>query len=264
MIAALKYRQIATSAPKGGFPLKNLTVVSAAPPGTVLVLAPHPDDEVIGPGGALYLHLKNEDPVTVLYLTDGRGGIASDTDLVAIRRREAKAIGKEHGLNQIFWDIPDTTLTSNSGTVAALKQVLKKIRPDFIYLPSFFDRQHDHFAANQLLADTLRDLEDSAVTILGYEIWDNISYPNYIVDISDIFEMKASMMRQYETPMRSTDFVALFRHRNALHYSLFVNSAYREPEGYAEAFCRLDARQYVTLFNKYVETLKETHNPLID
>lgn len=264
MVTALKYRQIATSGKIGGFPPRNLTLVSAVPAGTILVLAPHPDDEIIGPGGTLLLHLENQDPVTVLYLTDGRGGIASDTSLVNIRRQEARTIGEKYGFKQIFWDIPDTTLKSNSETVRKLRQVLSDILPDFIYLPSFFDRQHDHFAANNLLAGALTDYNHSVAAIFGYEIWDNISYPNYIVDISNHFEKKAEMMQHYETPMQTTDFAALFRHRNALHYSLFVTSAYREPEGYAEAFYRLDTSQFLKLFKNYRDTLQKNHHPLVN
>src|SRR5262245_2441565 len=40
----------------------------------VLVLAPHPDDEVIGCGGTLYKHTRAGHAVTVVYMTDGRKG----------------------------------------------------------------------------------------------------------------------------------------------------------------------------------------------
>lgn len=263
MVAALQYRQTVLTKQHSGFPPKNIVVTPKAPAGSVLILAPHPDDEIIGPGGALQMHLKNQDPVTVLYLTDGRGGVLSDITLVPIRRREAEAIATAYPFKQIFWDIPDSRLTNDPATVQALSKILAQTRPDFIYLPSFFDRQHDHFAANKLLVKTLQQMDATTPTILGYEIWDNISYPNYILNISTVFEKKAAMMRMYETPMAAADFVALCRHRNALHYSLFIDSRHRDPEGYAEAFSRLEARQYVTLFNTYTETLQAYNSPLL-
>ncbi len=262
MVVALKYRQSVNSTPKSGFPIKNMVVTSRVSSGKVLVLAPHPDDEVIGPGGALCMHLENGDPVTVLYLTDGRGS-QSEKPLIQIRRREAMDIGTQFGLEQIFWDIPDTTLDNSPDTVNAIIDVLAQIQPDFIYLPSFFDRQNDHFAANKLLASALRKLDNPDITILGYEIWDNIAYPNYIIDISAMFEMKATMMRIYETPMQATDFVTLFRHRNALHFLLFVNSAYREKEGYAEAFYRLNSDHFVNQFDTYCSTLITSQSPMV-
>src|SRR5262245_1746505 len=58
----------------------------------VLVVAPHPDDEVAGCGGPLSLHRRSWDQVTILFVTDGRlsraGGL--DADAMA-RRRHAEA-----------------------------------------------------------------------------------------------------------------------------------------------------------------------------
>ena len=44
------------------------------PRGRVLVFAPHPDDEVAGPGGVLALHARAGDPVRVIVSTDGTSG----------------------------------------------------------------------------------------------------------------------------------------------------------------------------------------------
>ncbi len=263
MVVALKYRQTAISTHHTAFPPKNMVVAKDVSSGSVLILAPHPDDEIIGPGGTIALHLQNGDPVTVLYLTDGRGTISTDTSLIEVRRKEAKSVGNTYGLNQIFWDIPDTTLSDDPETVGKLTAVLDKIQPDYIYLPSFFDRQSDHFAANSLLANTLKQRKNLTAVILGYEVWDNISFPNYVVDISQTITKKTDMMGHYKTPMQATDFVTLFRHRNALHYSLFVSSAYQEREGYAEAFYRLEAKQYTILFDNYARMLMDNHSPLV-
>jgi LmbE family N-acetylglucosaminyl deacetylase len=262
MVVALKYHQRTFSGRKSGFPPKNMVVTSKGPPGTVLILAPHPDDEVIGPGGVLNMHLQQQDAVTVLYLTDGRGGNAADTSLVAVRRQEANSIGSTFGFKQIFWDIPDTTLNDAPELVTKLINVLKEIRPHFIYLTSFFDRQYDHFGTNQLLVEALKGWKSSAVTILGYEVWDNISYPNFVVDITNHFGKKAEMMVMYKTPMKATDFVALCRHRNALNYSLYVNSIRQEQEGYAEAYYRLDSEQFVNLFEFYKTSLTDNYSNL--
>ena len=47
------------------FPQRNVTVVSQVPRGRVLILSPHPDDEAIGLGGALCMHVANGSAVTV-------------------------------------------------------------------------------------------------------------------------------------------------------------------------------------------------------
>ena len=70
------------------FPHKNIHISDSAPDGKVLVLSPHPDDEAIGMGGALSMHLENKDPVTVLYMTNGKGAGVSNGELIDIRRKE--------------------------------------------------------------------------------------------------------------------------------------------------------------------------------
>lgn len=58
----------------------------------VLVLAPHPDDESIGCGGAIALHTRRLDRVTVAFLTSGERGLAQLTGKLAKKTREAEAL----------------------------------------------------------------------------------------------------------------------------------------------------------------------------
>ena len=53
-----------------GFP----TLLAAPPRGSVLVLAPHADDESLGCGGAIVLHHRQGDRVKVVFATDGAAG----------------------------------------------------------------------------------------------------------------------------------------------------------------------------------------------
>ena len=74
----------------------------------VLALAPHPDDESLGCGGALALHRAAGDPVKVVFVTDGARGDERGEDprdaYVALRRREAAeacaALGVDDAIHQ--------------------------------------------------------------------------------------------------------------------------------------------------------------------
>jgi N-acetylglucosamine malate deacetylase 1 len=55
------------------------------PPGPVLVVAPHPDDETIGPGGALARHADRGDDVTVVVATSGERTTGGAGDVAAAR-----------------------------------------------------------------------------------------------------------------------------------------------------------------------------------
>jgi len=246
------------------FPPRNVAVTNHVPAAAVLVLAPHPDDEVIGMGGTLHMHVTNGSSVTVLYMTDGAGLGEARAETVAQRRREAESVGRACAIRQIFWNKPDTGLTNDQETVAEMASLIATLRPSLIYLPSYFDRHYDHFSANALLADALRRLPAVDVSVLGYEVWDNVPFQNLLVDISDHMEAKKTLMRNYQTPLRATDFVRLVECRGATHYLLYIDSRLEQgAKGYAEAFSRFSAESYVTLFDSYVRVLREHHSPVL-
>ena len=74
---------------------------------SVLVLAPHPDDEVFGCGGSLLAHVENKVPVSVVVLTDG--SLAGEA---AQRIQESLAAAKVLGYGEPeFWHLPDRGLS---------------------------------------------------------------------------------------------------------------------------------------------------------
>jgi len=238
----------------------DIEIVRELPPQRVLVMAPHPDDEIIGPGGCLAHHVEAGSEVTVAYLTDG-GGIHGDREaLVECRRREAEAVGRMMGFQQVFWSYPDTRLDPKLAE-ADLRRLLDRLRPDSIFLTSCFERHVDHYAANALLARALED-SDSAATIWAFEVWDSLPSPSCVVDISRHLERKLEAMSTYETPLRYTDFAQLIRHRNALHHLLHVDSRRMTPEGMAEAFLRSSVSEFLTYFAHWDALLRDQANPL--
>src|SRR5436190_24069407 len=86
----------------------------------LLVLAPHPDDEVIGCGGLVALHLREGRKVRVVVATDG--GQAGDA---ATRQRESRAALASLGDAEIeFLNFPDRHLAEGGGFAAALRDIM--------------------------------------------------------------------------------------------------------------------------------------------
>ena len=76
-------------------------------PEPVLVVAPHMDDEVIGPGGTLRRHVEAGAAVTVVFLTDGRLGGYDDGTLLQRRKEESRRAAELLGFGElIFLDAP--------------------------------------------------------------------------------------------------------------------------------------------------------------
>lgn len=246
------------------FPKRNIIVADRVPKARVLILAPHPDDEAIGMGGVLAMHVANGSSVTVLYLTDG-GGLEDDrTAQIAARREESLAVGRDLGIEQIFWDNADTRLTNDARTIDALAALLRKIEPELIYTPSLFDTHFDHFATNQVLGDALVRVPSLDASVVGYEVWDTIPFANYLVDVSPVITDKDRILAHYAIPHEYTDFTALCHSRGSVHFALHIDSERsRAKNGFAEAFLRFDSETYRQTLSAYVGALRADGSELV-
>src|SRR3954462_15357013 len=98
----------------------------------LLVLAPHPDDEVIGCGGLVALHLRDGRKVHVVVATDGAQ--AGDA---AQREAESRAALATLGDATIeFLSFPDRALANAHELDGHLAAVLRAWKPDLIAVPS--------------------------------------------------------------------------------------------------------------------------------
>src|SRR4051794_19754367 len=105
----------------------------------VLVIAPHPDDEAIGCGGALCLHARRGDRVSVVFLTSGELGLKHLPKAKAwsIREQEARKAAKVLRVSRLhFLRCSDWTLDQEFRKAAKLlRPILKQAQPGLIYLP---------------------------------------------------------------------------------------------------------------------------------
>jgi LmbE family N-acetylglucosaminyl deacetylase len=164
-----------------GHPCYNLAV----PDGPVLVLAPHPDDETVGPGGALVKHVDAGNRIRVLFLTDGAAACRRSRNLPKTRRLEAVqaagVLGIAPGALQ-FWNEPDGQLRVRRDLVERLAAELVDFKPDVIYTPFFLDDHRDHCTTAYLLAAALRTVSIST-EVWCYEVWAPL-LPNRLLNIS--------------------------------------------------------------------------------
>jgi hypothetical protein len=84
-------------------------------PARVLVIAPHMDDEVIGPGGTVIRHVAAGSEVGVVFASDGSAGIAGSErdDHVDTRKREARDAAKRMGTSVL-----ESSIIPTAGSVA--------------------------------------------------------------------------------------------------------------------------------------------------
>src|SRR5215211_273893 len=152
----------------------------------VLVVAPHPDDEAIGCGGAICLHAACGARVTAVFLTSGELGLKHLPREEAWRAREAEAEAAAAVLGVArlaFLRGPDWTLGDHADEVAAaLRAIVEEEGPHLVYLPHESDEHPDHRAAPPIVRTALRGR--AAPALLAYEVWTPLSSYDEVKDVS--------------------------------------------------------------------------------
>lgn len=213
---------------------------SAPMSGRVLCLAPHPDDEAFGPGGTLYKHRRQGDPVRIVLASDGAAGDPDgkyEKSTYCDRRRQESKTGMAvlDCEDFVFWGLPDSCEVSDAdlGQLATRTvHEIEQFQPDIIYMPWEGEGNADHRA---LYCGVLRGLKQIAFSgpAFGYEIW-NMMVPDLIVDICDVADQKWRAMRAYESQLAYVDCMHVVQGANA-HRALIFNRGV----GYGEAFRKI-------------------------
>lgn len=131
---------------------------------SILVLAPHPDDE-IACAGTSRLHKQSGDEVRVCIVTDGRLAASPwpAAELAERRRREASCVVSALNLDRLYWMGFEEGSFWVMPFVKRLKEILENFRPDVIYSPSRLDFHPDHHRTAFSLAKALLETDFSPV-----------------------------------------------------------------------------------------------------
>jgi LmbE family N-acetylglucosaminyl deacetylase len=167
---------------------------------TVLVIAPHPDDEAIGCGGTICLHGRRGEAVHVVFLTSGELGLEhlSREEAWRVRESEAEAAANVLGVSGLmFLRLPDWFLEERvSEAVESLRPVLRRTAPGLIYVPHSREWHPDHRAA---LAVVRRALGGTAnpPALRAYEVWTPLAEHDHVEDITPVMHQKLRAVRCY-------------------------------------------------------------------
>lgn len=151
--------------------------------GSVLIVAPHPDDESLGCGGLVALLRATGNEV---YVVIASGGEASHPDskmfppreLAKLRRREALEALKILGVNEeavAFLKLPDGRIPHEwqeefGDAVERVREVVSRTKATSIFTPWRRDVHHDHIAMTALVTEALKR-EKSSARVIEYPIW---------------------------------------------------------------------------------------------
>jgi N-acetylglucosamine malate deacetylase 1 len=185
--------------------------------GPVLVVAAHPDDEVLGCGGTLARHAAAGDFVHVLFLADGETS-RQGAGKAEIARREAAAARAADllGAQQPrFLRLPDNRLdgTLFLDIVQVLEEAVADLAPRIVYCHHPGDLNLDHLVAARAVVTAFRPMPESSVAeIRAFEVPSSTEWsfgitsaaftPNLFIDITKTFEKKLQALAAYDAEMR--------------------------------------------------------------
>jgi len=211
----------------------------------VLIIAAHPDDEVLGCGGAIAKHFAMGDTVNVVFLTDGESARENhNSSDIKYRREAALAALDILGVNgEIrFLNFPDNALDSVRllDIVVALEDIILSFNTSIVYTHSSVDLNIDHQLVNRAVMTCFRPIrKKNPLAIYAFEIassteWaiNNQFRPTHFVDIVDFLTAKTDAMLAYNSEMRTSP------HPRSLDYikSLAIVRGAQGGFLYAESF----------------------------
>ena len=183
----------------------------------ILIIAPHPDDEVLGCGGTIKKYTKKGDVVFLCIATKAYTPDWTE-EFIANRKKEIELSVKTLGINKLFLlDFPTVKLDTISQKEIndSILKVVQEVKPEIVFIPFEGDINKDHKLIFEAALVALRpSFESSVKKIYCYEVlseteWakpaqkiENVFIPNYYEDISDYLEDKIKAMECYKTEIK--------------------------------------------------------------
>ena len=212
---------------------------------SVLVVAAHADDEVLGCGATIKKHVDSGDQVTIIFMTDGVGSRSEESidgskrNLAKEKALQALGVGAQYQ-----FDFPDNAMDSVPllEVVKGLESVIDKVQPQIIYTHFHGDLNVDHRICFDAVMTATRPVPNHCVKeIYGFEVlssteWQikpNMAFtPQMYVDISECFEDKVLALKAYNDEMRDSPHSRSFEHVK----TLAKHRGYTVGVNFAEAF----------------------------
>ncbi|MGC8451588.1 MAG: PIG-L deacetylase family protein [Cylindrospermopsis raciborskii] len=184
---------------------------------SILVIAAHPDDEVLGCGGTIACYTAQDIPVRVIFLADGISSReASDMAELESRHLAARKAAECLGISEVsFGEFPDNQLDTVPllSIVKRIEQAIANYQPDTIFTHHIGDVNIDHQRVHQAVVTACRPQPHHPVkTLLFFEIPSSTEWqppgsaptfhPNWFMDISHTLAIKQQALEFYQQEMR--------------------------------------------------------------
>jgi len=222
---------------------------------SILVVAAHPDDEVLGCGGTIARHADAGDQVQVLIVAEGATSRQHQRDRAQVGDELSALAQAAHAAGQILGaagvellDLPDNRLDSldRLDLIKQIEDRITRFQPQVVYVHHAGDVNVDHRRLHEAVVTACRPTPGHGVKrLLSFEVASSTEWqppgsaptfqPNWFVDITDQWSRKREALVAYVSEMRPWPHA---RSVEALEYLSRWRGAQVGMEA-AEAFCLL-------------------------
>ncbi len=203
---------------------------------TILVVAPHPDDDLIGCGGSIAKHLNINNKIFVVYVTNGDAFNSdySQAEFTKLRIKETRDAAQVMDLKtenlfflgETVWDI------NPNKTRLKILALIRNLKPDICYIPHSQDEHADHKLVHCIGMEAIQmapgpwfktSKEENSwevPTILAYEVWTPLKNFNYVENITEFTEKKSMSLRRHKSQIAEVKYdeatIGLNRYRGVM------------------------------------------------
>ena len=187
----------------------------------ILVIAAHPDDEVLGMGGTIAKYAARGDEIAVLIVTDGSTSqYRNDSklkEIIRTKKVETEKCADVLGVKHIFYgELPDMKLdvTPHIDINRVIENTIDDFRPTMVFTHFSGDVNMDHRRVYESTLVACRPVTEQCVKqLFMYSVpssteWNaqtttNVFFPNWYEDINGEYaEKKYKAMECYKTELR--------------------------------------------------------------
>ncbi|MGV0963897.1 MAG: PIG-L deacetylase family protein [Polynucleobacter sp.] len=188
----------------------------------VLIVVPHPDDEVLGCGGSIARHISQGDSVTILILAEGITSRANTRELgrdsrklQALRGAALKASKILGVTDTVLHDFPDNRMDGLQllDVVKVVEKHVNRLRPTVVYTTFSGDVNIDHQICYRAVVTACRPQPGMSVTtLLVCETLSSTEWqppvnctqfsPNFFIDITSTLSIKLRALEAYKAELR--------------------------------------------------------------
>ena len=139
----------------------------------ILVIAAHPDDEVLGMGATIRKLTKKNHKVHLCVVSEGATAQYKDNKMIEIRKKSCIKAGELLGISTFdFLEFPDMRLDSipQIEINVKLEKIVQKYKPEIVYTTPFNDLNKDHKIVFESTLIATRPLSSTVKQILCYEL----------------------------------------------------------------------------------------------